>query len=277
MRVACLIVVAGCGLSTDRDPGPPPPSSPPKIEKIGDEQVDVFVDNLKVTTLSVEQLRAGVRLDELLANHPYLGWASVTSYGDSVGPIEWIEPVTNYAGLVPYAFFDAGATLALVDPSHTDQRETRADGIDEIRVTLAPKPRTPIQALAARCVPESKGEAPPPPGPKKWKGASYQFNIPMHWRNEMSLDLADLADLPTGARIGTVKSWAVEWEQLCTATLYRVADRHGRRAMIARVTKGSLCVDSYVEVACKGSELEVWAYYADTGLYVENGTYKPAP
>jgi len=241
-------------------------------------QVDVFVDNLKVTALSLDQLRTGVRLDELLANHPYLGWASITAYGDGVGPVEWLEPVTSYAGLVPYVFFDQGSgALALVDPSNAAQRDPRVDGIDEIRITLAPKPRTPIESLAARCVPETKGEAPPPPGPKKWKGGSYQFNIPMHWRNEMFLDLADLVDRPIGTKVGTVTSWAVEWQQLCKATLYRIADRHGRRAMVARVTTGSLCVDSIVEVACKGAELELWAYYADSGQYVENGTYKPAP
>lgn len=100
-------------------------------------QVDVFVNNLKVSVLSSDQLRAGVRLDELLANHPYLGWASITVYGEGVGPIEWLEPVTNFASLVPYVFLDQGAgALALVDPSDHAQRDPRADDIDEIRGTL---------------------------------------------------------------------------------------------------------------------------------------------
>jgi len=278
VRAAYLIVVAACGISTEREPAPTPPPSPPKVEKVGDMQVDVFVDNLKVTALSLEQLRAGVRLDEVLANHPYLGWAAITAYGDSVGPIEWLEPVTNYAGLVPYVFFDQGVgALALVDPSNNAQRDPRADGIDEIRITLAPRPRTPIESLAARCVPEAKGEAPPPPAPKKWRGNTYQFNVPMNWRNELSLDLEDLANLPIGARVGIITSSAVEWEQRCRGTLYRIADRRGRRAMIARVPKGDSCVDAIVEVACKGTELELWAYYADSGVYVEHGTLKPVP
>jgi hypothetical protein len=277
-RAVWLLVglLAGCRAPVDDEDARP--ASPRPIAKIGHGEIDVIVNGDKLAILSQHQLRAGVRIDELLANHPYVSWTSITAYGPGGGPFEWLEPVTNYAGSVPLAFLDGDrGALALIDPARPDARETRFDGIDEIRITVPKPPRTPLEALADGCRPPPKGEVIPTPTAKRWRGTSFQFNIPMHWRSDFTINFSELVDKPIGAKVGTIVGSAVEWEQVCRADLYRIADRNGRRAVVGRVRPGNLCVDAIMEFACDGTAMRQWAYYADSGQYVEHGTLYPVP
>jgi len=274
-RVVWLVVLAGCRGAPD-DPEPAP--APPAIAPIGAGTIDVMVNGQKLAVLSRSQLRAGVRLDELLPNHPYITWSAVSAYGPGGGPFEWLDPATSFAGKVPLVFADGDrGALALVDPSHAGERGVpeRFDGIDEIHVTIPKARRTPLESLAHGCAPLPKGELPEPAVAKRWRAYSYQFNIPVHWRSDFALDFEGLASQPVGTRIGTVTASAVEWEQVCRADLYRIADRNGRRTVVGRVRSGEGCVDAIMEFACDGTTMNLWAYYASNGQYVEHGTIAP--
>lgn len=269
------MVLAGCRGAPD-DPEPAP--APPAIAPIGAGTIDVMVNGQKLAVLSRSQLRAGVRLDELLPNHPYITWSAVSAYGPGGGPFEWLDPATSFAGKVPLVFADGDrGALALVDPSHAGERGVpeRFDGIDEIHVTIPKARRTPLESLAHGCAPLPKGELPEPAVAKRWRAYSYQFNIPVHWRSDFALDFEGLASQPVGTRIGTVTASAVEWEQVCRADLYRIADRNGRRTVVGRVRSGEGCVDAIMEFACEGTTMNLWAYYASNGQYVEHGTIAP--
>lgn len=276
--VAWLVLVLAACRGPTRDEDAPPAA--PAIVPIGAGTIDVMVNGQKLAVLSAGQLRAGVRLDELLANHPYVTWSSLSAYGPGRGPFEWLEPVSSFAGKVPLVFLDGDrGALALVDPSHVDQRDVpeRFDGIDEIHVTIPKARRTPLESLAHGCAPPPKGELPEPAVAKRWRGYSYQFNIPVHWRSDLTIDFAGLVDQPVGTKVGTVTASAVEWEQVCHADLYRAADRNDRRTVIGRVRGGEGCVDAILEFQCEGSTMTMWAYYASNGQYVEHGTIAPLP
>lgn len=278
-RVVWILIglMAGCG----EEPADAPAPAAPRVAKIGEREIDVIVNGDKLAILTPRELRDGVRLDELLANQPYVQWKAIAAYGPGVGPIEWTDPVMTHAGKAPVAFLDGDrGALALVEPGHPPDRAgvaDRADGIDEIRITIPKPPRTPLQDLAAGCVPPPKGEAPQPATAKRWRGSSYQFNIPMHWRSDFTIDFGSLVDKPVGSRVGTLVGSAVEWDQVCHADLFRIADRNGRRAVIGRVRPGEPCVDAIMEFACDGKVMQEWAYYASNGEYVEHGTIAPVP
>ena len=278
-RVAwLLLVVAACrGPARDEEDAPPTAAA---IAPIGVGTIDVMVNGQKLAVLTASQLRAGVRLDELLANHPYVTWSALSAYGPGKGPFEWLDPVTSFAGKVPVAFLDGDrGALALVDLSHPDRRDVaeRFDNIDEIHVTIPKARRTPLESLAHGCAPPPKGELPEPAVAKKWRGYSYQFNIPVHWRSDLTIDFASLVGQPVGTKVGTVVASAVEWEQVCHADLYRATDRNDRRTVIGRVRGGEGCVDAILEFQCEGSTMKMWAYYASNGQYVEHGTIAPLP
>jgi hypothetical protein len=269
-----LALCAGCGRSAESDP------TARRIAKIGDGQIDIIVNGDKLAILSREQLRAGIRIDQVLATYPYPAWSSITAYGPGAGPFEWLDPAASHAGKVPIAFLDGDrGALALVDPMEPGDRDgdARFDGIDEIRITIPPPARTPLEQLAAGCAPPPRGERPALPTVKHWRGSSYQFNIPMHWNSDLDLSLEELVASPIGTKVGTIVGRAVEWEQVCHADLFRIADRNGRRAVVGRVPPGELCVDAIMELACDGTDLKEWAYYAETGVYVEVGTLQPVP
>jgi hypothetical protein len=273
-----LLVIAACRASPAAEDEPAP--APRAIAPIGAGTIDVMVNGQKLAVLSASQLGAGVRLDELLANHPYVTWSSVSAYGPGAGPFEWLEPVTAFAGKVPVAFRDGDrGALALVDPATLDRRDVpeRFDGIDEIHVTISKARRTPLESLAHGCAPPPKGELPEPAVARRWRGYSYQFNIPVHWRSDLTIDFASLVAQPVGTKVGAVTASAVEWEQVCHADLYRATDRNGRRTVIGRVRGGEGCVDAILEFACEGSTMKMWAYYASNGQYVEHGTIAPLP
>lgn len=273
-----LLLVAGCRASPDAESEPAPAAR--AIPPIGAGTIDVIVNGDKLAVLPASQLRAGVRLDELLANHPYVTWSALSAYGTGKGPFEWLDPVTSFAGKVPVAFWngDAGA-VALVDPEHTDRRDVaeRFDDIDEIHVTIPKNRRTPLESLAHGCAPPPKGELPEPAVAKRWRGYSYQFNIPVHWRSDLTIDFDRLVGQPVGTKVGTVTASAVEWEQVCHADLYRAVDRNDRRTVIGRVRGGEGCVDAILEFQCEGTTMTMWAYYASNGQYVEHGTIAPLP
>ncbi|MBA3463632.1 MAG: hypothetical protein H0T46_26985 [Deltaproteobacteria bacterium] len=190
-----LGLVVACGAPAEDDDARRDP--PRSIAKIGAGQIDVIVNGDKLAILSQHQLRAGVRIDELLPNHPYVAWKSITAYGPGGGPFEWLDPVVNHAGTVPLAFLDGErGVLALIDPARPELRETRFDGIDEIRITIPKPPGTPLEALADGCRPPSKSELIPTPTAKRWRGTSYQFNIPMHWRSDFTINFSELVDKP---------------------------------------------------------------------------------
>ena len=277
-RVAWLtLVLAACRASPAAE-DEPTPAAPRAIAPIGAGTIDVMVNGDKLAVLSRTQLRAGVRLDELLPNHPYITWSSVSAYGPGGGPFEWLDPATSFAGKVPLVFADGDrGSLALVDPSHADQRGVpeRFDGVDEIHVTIPKGRRTPLESLAHGCAPPPKGEVPAPAVAKRWRGYSYQFNIPVHWRSDLTIDFTDLVKKPVGTKVGTVTARAVEWEQVCYAELYRAVDRNNRRTVIGRVRSGDGCVDAIFEFECVGSTMKLWAYYASNGQYVEHGTITP--
>jgi len=278
-RVAWLpLVLAACRASPPADEEPRP--APRAIAPIGAGTIDVMVNGDKLAVLSRTQLRAGVRLDELLTSYPYITWTSVSAYGPGRGPFEWLDPATSFAGKVPLAFADGErGVLALVDPSYADQRSVpeRFDGVDEIHVTIPKGRRTPLQSLAHGCAPPPRGEVPAPAVAKRWRGYSYQFNIPVHWRSDLTIDFAGLVDKPVGTKVGSVTASAVEWEQVCYAELYRAADRNDRRSVVGRVRSGDGCVDAIFEFACEGTTMKLWAYYASNGQYVEHGTIAPVP
>ena len=273
-----LLLVAACrGPGRDDDAASIAPST---VERIGAGTIDVIVNGQKLAVLSTNQLRTpgGVRLDELLPNHPYVTWSALSAYGPSGGPFEWLDPVTSFAGKVPVAFLaDNRGAVALLDPSHLDERAVpeRFDGIDEIHVTI-PKPRrSALESLAHGCAPPPKGELPEPAVAKRWRASSYQFNIPVHWRSDFTLDFEALANQAVGTKVGSVTASAVEWEQVCHADLYRAVDRNDRRTVFGRVRGGEGCVDAILEFQCEGTTMKMWAYYASNGQYVENGTIAP--
>ncbi|MDX2090466.1 MAG: hypothetical protein SFX73_21590 [Kofleriaceae bacterium] len=272
MRVAVVVVLGawlGCG-----EPAAPPPDEgmvrPHQIAKIGEREIDVIVDNQKFTTLTPESLRAGVRLDELVTTQPYRTWSSITLEGGG-RTSEWYEPANNYNGSIPLAFLDGDrGTVAMVDAGTLNRAgaEPRADGVEVIRIEITPAKRTSLDALTAGCQPPPEGENAPPPPPRRWRGQTHQFNIPMHWRNDLSVDLGPG---PLGAKVGTLTQDAVEWTETCSYDLYRAKDRNGRRTVMARLrhTSGS-CVDSVYELSCSGDRLALWGYYVP-GQYVEQG------
>jgi len=269
MRGTLVVVLAawvGCG-----DPPVDEPEHVPRVEKIGEREIDVIVDHQKYTTLTPERLRAGVRLDELVTTHPYATWSSIQVDGGG-RVVEWREPATHYAGRVPYAFLDEDRGALAMVPADTLDRtggDPRSDGVEVVRIEIAPAKRTSLEALAAGCQPPPEGEKQPPPPPRRWRGQTYQFNIPMHWRNDMTVDLGPG---PLGAKVGTLVANAVEWPETCRYDLYRQGDRNGRRTVIARLREANGgCVDSIYELACNGDKLGMWGYYVP-GQYVEQGS-----
>jgi hypothetical protein len=267
--VLVLGVWLGCG-----EPAATPPDEgmvrPHKVAKIGDREIDVIVDNQKFTTLTPERLHAGVRLDELVTSHPYASWSSIALEGGGAST-EWLEPANNYNGSVPLAFLDGDrGTVAMVDADTLARAgaDPRATDVEVIRIEITPAKRTSLDALTAGCQPPPRGEKQPPPPPQRWRGQTHQFNIPMHWRNDLTVDLGPG---PMGAKIGTLTQDAVEWSETCRYDLYRAKDRNGRRTVMARLRDSNGgCVDSVYELSCNGDRLALWGYYVP-GQYVEQG------
>lgn len=243
-----------------------------------DREVDVFVGPDRVATLSAGEVTAGVELDILLSDHPVDTWASVVVYRDGNDSVEWLEPATNFTDLVPLVFL-AGTRPAVgfFAPERVATRTNavvETDAVTAVRVELAKRKRTQLEELAAGCRPEPRGELAVIVVPEHWKGTTTQFNIPMHWRSDLVVDLGDGA---IGARVGTLTQDAVEWTQRCVYDLFRRADRHGRWGVHGRLrhTEGG-CIDSNYELTCSGDKLSLLGYYPN-GRYVERGLLSAVP
>ncbi|MDX2090467.1 MAG: hypothetical protein SFX73_21595 [Kofleriaceae bacterium] len=274
-RVAFVLLAAmACG-SEITPPTNVEPAPAPVVPVIGEHSIDIIVDGQKVVTLAEARLRGRVRLDELLPTTSYLLWSSIAAYGPGVGPAEWLDPSSNFAGLVPEAFLNGGVgAMALVelggDPAVADSA-LRIAGIDEIHITLAPRPRTWREELADGCTAVDTSERPRAVTPRRWKGPSYNWNAPSHWMNDLEIDLGDG---PAGARIGRLRAYTPDFDLTCVSELYRIGERNGRLAM--RGVHQRNCATGVVELACKGDQLELRWYRSD-GTYTEHGMLTAVP
>jgi len=279
--LAALVLLLGCSSMTETaqpEPLPAPAPVKPHVPNL-DREVDVFVNHDRVTTLSPTEVAAGAELDRVVFSYPLRDWASITVYRDGSDTVEWLDPETNFAGLVPFVYLDgdrpAAAFLERHDLSTHANAVVKATAITAVRIQIRPHVRTPLEQVAQGCILEPKGEQPVLLIPEHWKGTTRQFNIPMNWRTDLQVKLGD--DLQVGAKVGVLTQYAVEWEQKCVYDLFKMADRNDRRGVrgILRHAEGG-CVDSLYELTCAGTGLALWGYYGN-GRYVERGVLTAVP
>jgi len=277
-----LVVVAACKAAssspTDRgdlgDAGAPVAATFPR--PIGENQVDVIVANERYTTISEQELITGARLDAIVAHHPLGSWTSITVRGKDVGPTTILKPSENYPNTYPRVFFDARTRRASFGLMQLDGNlSSREDGIDEIRIELAPDEPTPLEALSAGCQRPRKGDEKPPNPPRRFRGDAYQFNTNTPWYFDLQIELGahDIGD-----HVGTLYARGRYGSYLtvdCISDLYRAADRGGQRVVTERVRSGA-CVDGTIAFACSDSALKLKAFYLD-GQYVLYGALAPDP
>lgn len=275
MRLFCLPLAA---VACSTPPAPPAPAdATPVVRAIGDRQLDVIVAHERFATVSEVELRAGTRLDTLVANHPLGAWTSISLYGKGVGPVTVLHPSTNYPGMVPRVVLELGDTIPTFELAPLDggPPALRQDGIDEVRIELAADEPTPLEALAGGCVRPRKADESTPRPPRRWRGSAYQFNTEMNWRFDL---IVDLGVVPVGSHVGTLRAharYAGMFAIDCVSDLYRAKDRGGQRIVVEKVRSGE-CVDGTIAFSCSDGSLKLKGFYA-SGRYVLYGTLDPDP
>ncbi len=267
MRLFALLALAACG--SPSSPEAPPADARPRIAKIGEHQVDVIVAGLRFTTLSEDELAAGTRLDLLVTKHPYATWSAIELRGPGREPVLLLHPASGYEGLVPRVMYAPNSRTPMFELGE------RYEGIDEIRIEIAPAEPDALAALDAGCVRPAKGRELTPKPPKHWVGSGYQFNTETNWTFDLTIDLGDG---PIGEHVGVWRSHGRYYEYFtvdCVSDLYRAQDRNGQRVVVERVRSGG-CVDGTTTLACDGSNLAVKSFYLN-GQYVLYGTLQPKP
>jgi len=233
----------------------------------------------RVTTLTRADLTAGTELDVLLANDPVTTWKSIIVYRDGTSDTtQWLEPAKNYADDVPLVFLAGDRpAIAMFAPGNVATRANavvEVEDISAIRIEIEKHKRTAIEEVEAGCQPEPKGELPPPPPARRWRGRTFQFNMPVHWDSDLDVDLGQG---PLNAKVGTLDENGVEMGDRCHYDLFRMRNRNGRRAVFGKLRSGDLgCVDGIYELTCTGRKLSVLGYYAN-GTYVGRGILSAVP
>lgn len=278
MRLFALLALhalGACG-SPSAPPALPPADARPKIVPIGEHQVDIIVAGERFTTLSEDELAAGTRLDLLVSKYPYASWTTIELRGPDKDPVLLMHPAEGYAGLAPRVRYAPGTRTPMFELSASagDPGE-RYEGVDEIRIEIAPPERSALDALRAGCTKHEKGMEKAPTPPKRWHGTGYQFNTDTHWTFDMTLDLSDG---PIGEPVGVIRAHGRYYDYFtldCMSDLYRAPDRNGQRVFIERVRPGP-CVDGTTTLTCDGQNLAMKSYYV-SGQYVLYGTLAPQP
>lgn len=278
MRLFALLALhalPACG--SPSAPAPPPPADArPRIAKIGEHQVDIIVAGEHFTTLSEDELAAGTRLDLLVSKYPYASWTTIELRGPDKDPVLLMHPADGYAGLLPRVGYRAGTRTPAFELSAAwGDASERYDGVDEIRIEIAPPERSALDALRAGCTKHEKGMEKAPKPPKRWHGRAYQFNTQTNWVYDMTLDLSDG---PLGEPIGVIRAHGSYYDLFttdCVSDLYRAPDRNGQRVAVERVRPGG-CVDGTMTFVCDGPNLAIKSFYV-SGQYVLYGTLSPQP
>ena len=158
-RLFAVLAACAAACSAPSAPSATKPRTPPDAADEPPREVglhlDIIVAHERYATVTEADLRHGMRLDELIASHPLGSWTVITVAGPGVGPIDLLHPITNYPLTIPRVLLLPAAdrpSFELV-PIGGGDPVIHQDGIDEVRIELAPDEAVPIETLTAGCAP----------------------------------------------------------------------------------------------------------------------------